>query len=113
MRKAWNSMWAELRAHEAKHEAIANRWRGTLRERLAALNLEVTADNRDEAAKETKRLANVEWTTWIAEHQAEQNKIDPFIATLVCPDEKQSTEGEGGSILGKWWTKIKSWFSND
>lgn len=122
MRQAWDKMWANLRTHETRHEEIANRWKTTLLDRLKALDLEVTANNQAEAQKEANRLVEDEWTSWIAEHQADQDDIDPFTAELVCPNEEeeqstegesgeQSAEGEGGLMLSDLWSTVKSWFS--
>jgi hypothetical protein len=85
MRAAWGSMISQLRAHEARHEAIATRWRATLLERLAALSLSVTADSEAAARTEANRLVNEQWEGWLAEHQAEQDSIDPYAAPLNCP----------------------------
>src|SRR5262249_25461275 len=43
MRSAWSAMTSDLRAHEARHEAIADRWKTTLTDRLKALRLSVTS----------------------------------------------------------------------
>ncbi len=92
MASAWSGMTANLRAHEARHEAIAATWLTTLRTRLAALS--VTVPNRTLAA--FNRAVQAEWDGWIAEHQAAQNAIDPYTAILDC----SGGEGEESETVG-------------
>jgi hypothetical protein len=85
MARAWTSMTSDLRAHEAQHEAIADRWRGILLQRLTALSLTVNAATRDAALAAAPAGVDAEWTAWLAEHQTDQDAIDPFTALLNCP----------------------------
>lgn len=97
MQEAWSTMYAELRAHEAEHEAIADDWQTTLSDRLAAASYTVTAESEDAAKKKGLALADADWTQWIKDHQAAQDAIDPFFATLTCPaeDDEESEEWLG------------------
>lgn len=82
---AWTGMYGQLRAHEAEHEAIADRWRETLLERLAALSLPITASSRRAALAAARAALDAEWQGWLTEHQADQDAIDPYVAVLDCP----------------------------
>jgi predicted secreted Zn-dependent protease len=86
MRRAWQSMYRTLRAHERRHEGIARTWRGILLRRLRALDLEVTASSREEVNDQAEGLIQERWDVWLGEHQAAQDVIDPYTAPLVCPD---------------------------
>jgi predicted secreted Zn-dependent protease len=103
MQQAWDSMWAELRAHEAEHETIADTWKSTLETRLGEAEYTVSATSVDAANTAGRAQADADWTTWIAEHQTDQNAIDPFFATLVEPpaeDEEESAVTEEFAIGG-------------
>jgi hypothetical protein len=97
MRTAWNAMIADLRAHEARHEGIANTWEATLRTNLT--DLSVTVPNRTLTAFNS--AVQAEWNGWLSQHQADQRAIDPFTALLDCSgggaDESASTGGSGDS----------------
>jgi len=80
MAAGWSAMTGDLRAHEARHEAIGNDWETELRSRLSALS--VTPAHRTTAA--FIAAVRAEWNAWIAEHQAAQTAIDPFTAVLDC-----------------------------
>jgi post-segregation antitoxin (ccd killing protein) len=86
MRLAWQAMYRSLCTHEGRHEGIARAWRGTLLQRLRALNLEVTASSRDEVNAMAQELIQAEWDQWLAEHQEAQDAIDPYTGTLNCPE---------------------------
>lgn len=92
MSAAWGAMVGTLRAHEAEHERIANEWESTLSARLASLS--VTVSRRTLAA--FNAAVQAEWSTWLAEHQADQDAIDPFTAILDCsgPESEESEESE-------------------
>jgi predicted secreted Zn-dependent protease len=99
MSQAWGAMYAELRVHEARHEAIAAEWEATLNSRLSGLS--VTVANRDVAT--FRAAVQAKWETWIAEHQKAQNAIDPFYATLDCSggeseDESEESTGVEGDV---------------
>lgn len=104
MSSAWTAMTGTLRAHEAEHERIAGDWDARLTARLGALS--VTVPNRSLAA--FNAAVQAEWNTWLAEHQADQDAIDPFTAVLDCSAETGQTEeeaqpeapGEAGSTTG-------------
>lgn len=91
MAAGWSAMTGDLRAHEARHEAIATTWETTLRSRLRSLK--VTVSNRTTAAF----IAAVQtaWKGWIADHQAAQLAIDPFTAILNCSGDEPEAEAEG------------------
>ena len=82
MATAWQAMHATLRAHEAEHEAIADRWKDTLLERLTNLSLTLNVHSR---AAAQRAAVQAEWRGWLIEHQNDQNVIDPFTAVLDCP----------------------------
>ncbi len=77
----------------AEHERIASDWDATLSARLAALS--VTVSKRTLAA--FNAAVQAEWSSWLAEHQAAQDAIDPFTAILDCsgPESEESEESEG------------------
>jgi hypothetical protein len=103
MSTAWGAMYGTLRAHEAEHERIAGEWDATLRTRLAELT--VTVPNRSLAA--FNAAVQGEWSAWLAEHQADQDAIDPFTAILDCSVEEESAApeegagGEGETVAGE------------
>jgi hypothetical protein len=94
MSAAWGAMYGTLRAHEAEHERIASEWEATLTARLASLS--VTVSRRTLAA--FNAAVQAEWNGWLAEHQADQDAIDPFTAILDCsaPESEEGEEGEEG-----------------
>jgi predicted secreted Zn-dependent protease len=92
MSAAWSAMVAELRAHEALHEGIANTWEGTLRTNLTGLT--VTVPNRNIAS--FRSAVQTEWNGWLAQHQADQTAIDPFSALLDCSGGSPNSGGSGG-----------------
>jgi predicted secreted Zn-dependent protease len=98
MRTAWRDMYARLRRHEGEHEAIARRWHTTLRERLAALSIPVSATSRDEVSSQANDLINAEWNAWIAEYQTDMTAIDPHTEELHCPvaEAEAPDGGDGG-----------------
>jgi predicted secreted Zn-dependent protease len=91
MARGWSAMTGDLRAHEARHEAIATTWEATLRSRLTSLS--VTVAHRTTAAFTT--AVRAEWRSWIAEHQAAQTAIDPYTATLDCSGGSAENEAAG------------------
>jgi len=99
MQASWDAMWSELRAHEAEHEAIGTGWKTTLEERLAAAEYVVSASSVAGAKAAGLALADADWATWIAEHQADQTALDtpPFFATLMEPAEEDEGAEEGES----------------
>ena len=88
MQAAWRRMTADLRAHEARHEQIADDWRPRLQDRFDRLT--VSATSRDEG----QRAIVAEWRSWLDEHQADQRAIDPFSALLECSAAEEA--GTGG-----------------
>jgi hypothetical protein len=99
MSQAWGAMYAELRAHEARHEEIGLQWKEILISRLTGLSL--TVANRDVAT--FRAAVQAKWTAWLAEHQAEQTAIDPFSALLDCSggeseDESEESTGAEGDV---------------
>jgi hypothetical protein len=91
MAGAWSAMTGELRAHEARHEAIATDWETELRSRLTSLS--VTLPNRSTAA--FTAAVGAQWRSWLHEHQAAQRAIDPFTATLDCSGGGAQPEAAG------------------
>ncbi len=100
MSAAWSSMSTALRAHEARHEGIANTWEGTLRTNLTGLS--VTVPNRTLAAFNS--AVQGQWNGWLGQHQADQTAIDPYTALLDC-------SGGGGdeSAGGRGWRGWRGW----
>lgn len=99
MRTAWASMASGLRAHEAEHEAIADRWKATMLQRLQGLSLAVNS------RREGQGAVQAEFDSWVAEHQAEQTSIDPYTAMLDCSAATEtaadeSTSGEAQAASG-------------
>ena len=84
MATAWQAMHATLRAHEAEHEVIADRWKDMLLERLTNLSLTLSARSRAAAQPAAQAAVQAEWRGWLVEHQNDQNAIDPFAAVLDC-----------------------------
>jgi len=91
MAAGWSAMIGDLRAHEARHEAIATTWEATLRSRLTSLQVTVSA--RTTAA--FTAAVQAEWNGWIAEHQADQDAIDPYTAVLNCSGDSNEAESAG------------------
>ena len=94
-------MIADLRAHEALHEGIATTWEGNLRTNLTGLS--VTVPNRTIAA--FRSAVQAEWNGWLAQHQADQTAIDPYIGAARLLRRRwrrvgeHRGEGGGGSEL--------------
>ena len=99
MAAAWSSMITALRAHEARHEGIANTWETTLRTNLRGLSL--TLPSRTTAAFTS--AVQSEWNGWLAQHQADQTAIDPYSALLDCSGggEESARAGGGGATGGE------------
>jgi len=89
MAAAWSRASTELRAHEAVHESKGDEWRADLQSRLALFSEPV----RSQAAGEAE--LNRQWTSWVADHQADQNLLDPFTVTLDCSNTGASEESVG------------------
>jgi len=91
---AWSEMYGELRVHEARHEAIAAEWEGTLLDSLTFLSVPV-ADRREDTLN---AAVQAKWDTWLAQHQTAQWEIDPYTAVFQCPaEEPEAAEGEAES----------------
>ncbi len=80
MPSAWSRASTELRAHEAEHERKGDEWRTELESRLTSFSEPV----RSRAAGEAE--LSRQWTEWIADHQRDQDSLDPFTVTLDCSD---------------------------
>ena len=101
MAAAWSSMITALRAHEARHEGIANTWETTLRTNLTGLSL--TLPSRTTAAFTS--AVQSEWNGWLAQHQADQTAIDPYSALLDCSGgggEESARRAVAGRPAGSW-----------
>jgi predicted secreted Zn-dependent protease len=81
IRDAWSATMADLRAHEARHEAIAEEWEATLLDRLTNLTVDVANRRR----RTWTAAVQAEWNGWIADHQDAQLAIDPYEAVFTCP----------------------------
>lgn len=88
--QAWGPMYGTLRAHETRHEEIATTWKATLTSRLSALSVTVA----DRKIATFNAAVQAEWNAWLAEHQADQDLIDPFTAILDCSGGDTETESE-------------------
>jgi hypothetical protein len=87
---AWSAAMADLRAHEARHEAIAETWEATLLGRLTALSVPLA----DRRAGTFTAAVQAEWDGWIADHLAAQEAIDPYWTTFTCPAPSEEAEAE-------------------
>jgi predicted secreted Zn-dependent protease len=96
MAGAWSGMTRDLRAHEARHEGIASTWESTLRTNLGGLSVTVPNRTNDAFTAAVRRP----WNGWIAEHQADQNAIDPFSALLDCGGGDSESGGGAAPDLG-------------
>lgn len=96
MASAWSGMTSALRAHEARHEEIAARWEGTLRDNLTSLS--VTVANRSIAT--FRAAVQAEWDSWLVQHQDEQTGIDPYPALLDCSGGESGGASESAPIEG-------------
>ena len=97
MQTAWTTARTALRGHETQHQNKAATWQTTLQSRLNALS--VTFDDPGEIAG----LVTAEWDTWVADHQADQDSIDPYTVNINCPTPPAAApgEGEGGAEGGE------------
>jgi hypothetical protein len=78
-------MYTALRAHEAQHENIADSWQAILEGRLGGGFYSETARNRAQAdAKGAGKIAS-DWQSWLNDHSADQDSIDPYTAIIECP----------------------------
>ncbi len=93
MSRAWGAMYGTLRAHETRHEEIATTWKATLTSRLSALSVTVA----DRSVATFNAAVQSQWNAWIAEHQADQNAIDPFTAILDCSGSDTEAESEAAA----------------
>jgi hypothetical protein len=100
MRVVWDAMYSELRAHEARHEGIADRWKTELQRRMNEYSVTVYADSETEAKEQAVADFEFEFAGWIDEQQAEQDAIDPFTATLARPAGEDEGEAEGETAIG-------------
>lgn len=92
MAAAWSRASTELRAHEATHEQKGDDWRTELESRLTSFSAPV----RSQAAGEAE--LGRQWTQWVADHQTDQNTLDPFTVTLDCSDAGASAESTGPDL---------------
>jgi hypothetical protein len=96
MAAAWSRASGELRTHEGVHEQRGDEWRTELESRLTSFSEPV----RSRAAGEAE--LNRQWTQWVADHQADQNLLDPFSVALDCSDtggSEDATEDAAGPDL--------------
>ena len=88
MQTAWTNAHTTLRSHERQHQNKAQTWEGTLQQRLNALSVTFSDPS------DINGLIEGEWDGWLADHQADQDSIDPFTVNLACPTPtEESTEG--------------------
>jgi hypothetical protein len=93
MRAAWTSMTTDLRAHEGRHEAIADTWETNLTTNLT--NLSVSVRRRTLDAFNT--AVQAQWDGWLRDHQRDQRAIDPYSALLDCSGGTGGAGSSGGS----------------
>jgi predicted secreted Zn-dependent protease len=95
---AWQSMYGTLRAHETRHEEIADEWESTLTSRLSSLSVRVA----DRSLASFNAAVQAKWNSWLKEHQKAQKAIDPFSAVLDCsnvePEGEAAEPGAEGEI---------------
>jgi hypothetical protein len=89
---AWSRASSELRAHEGDHEQKGDEWRTELESRLTSFSEPV----RSRAAGEAE--LSRQWTQWVADHQADQNLLDPFSVTLDCSDTGATEDAAGPDL---------------
>jgi hypothetical protein len=95
MQKAWDTMYAELRAHEKQHEDLAKEWKTSLSEYLAGHEEYVNADSAEQAKALGAPKIEAAWQLWLGEHDALQKALDPFYSTLPRPKpEEEEEEGK-------------------
>ena len=95
MKKAWSTAMTELRAHEARHEAIGDTWKSNLTNKLTGLKVAVAK----ETDAEVHAAVQPKWNGWISDHQKDQNAIDPFSVTVDCAaasgeEDEQASAGD-------------------
>ncbi|WP_182378101.1 DUF922 domain-containing protein [Nocardioides sp. WS12] len=84
IKKEWTAAHTALRAHEARHEGVADTWKATLKARLAAYTFtSTTATSWDDATAEAGVDLDEKWATWIEEHQKAQEKLDPYAVVIA------------------------------
>lgn len=94
MAAAWSRASTTLRAHEGDHEQKGDEWKTELESRLTSFSEPV----RSQAAGEAE--LNRQWTQWVADHQADQNLLDPFSVVLDCSDAGASEDAAGAEESG-------------
>ena len=95
MQRAWATAMKELRAHETKHENLADTWQAKLKGNLDGLQVTV-ADKTDAGFQ---GAVKPKWDGWIDQHQAAQKLLDPFSVLLDCAaadEEEESASAAGG-----------------
>lgn len=88
LQQEWAAGVAALRTHEGAHEALATTWKTNLEGRLAAFSTTSTADNETGAGKDASAELATQWQTWLDEHQAAQEALDPYAVTVTDPHPK-------------------------
>ncbi|KRA38810.1 MULTISPECIES: DUF922 domain-containing protein [unclassified Nocardioides] len=81
----WDAAHSALRAHEALHEGVADKWKTTLEGRLSTFTHTTAASSWDDATAKAGVELNALWATWIQEHQDDQDKLDPYAVTIGAP----------------------------
>lgn len=94
MAASWASMSADLRAHEAEHEAIGDTSQASMLTNLQGWSHSATAKPSAAAKSEAKAQLDADWAGWLADHQTDQNAIDPYYAMLDQPAPAQSESAE-------------------
>lgn len=92
MAAAWSRASTELRAHETAHEEKGDEWKTELESRLTSFSEPV----RSRAAGEAE--LSRQWRQWVADHQADQDLLDPFSVTLDCSDAGAPGESAGPNL---------------
>ena len=98
MAAAWSSMIAALRAHEARHEGIANTWETTLRTNLTGLSL--TLPSRTTSAFTSARPERVERLARAAPGGPDGDRPLLRAARLLRRRGEESARTGGGGATG-------------
>jgi len=84
--QAWAAMIAVLDAHEGRHRALGQTWRGTLEGKWQSANVTATGADADDARTNLQTKLDSTKDGWGKQAQAAQTALDPFRgAILNCP----------------------------
>jgi predicted secreted Zn-dependent protease len=83
MARPWSKAWRALRDHEAKHEDVAERAKGTLRSGLESVS--ATRPTEPAAREAAEAAARAKWKALLAAYAKEQRLLDPYDVDLTRP----------------------------